>query len=431
MASTLEDALRLVKPGEMVVSLTDILTKLGDKITPAEKEQLLIAMLSPRREKVQPGDLITADLVSQILMDIADLRIWIARVEAGQGTVNAVPVIAQLTPAEVVYVGVDLFIDGSNFKQSQKLAVVTIGGATASIDPSSTDTLLRVKVPRPVVSMADKVPVIVSNGSGTAMTQILVKDPVIIVLEPPTVGFKSMAPDPAAPGKVKIGYDLLTNGHATDNFVMKAGLKGVSWPTRVLDSNGVDITNVPMPLVPGVPVTVYVELTVPNNTNGTLFQVSLNAKSANTWGDAPWQPITVGVNLNPDPAISFSQAVSIPTVLLQNGVLTLSAQAKSTLVDVTLDGEGDADLELSAPGLDMASSATGGKGWKLTWLDPAPPNAEDLKVSVKLIAGGGGKPLEFQVSADGPTTTSGNLLLTAKRAGQSKSKSVLFELKYS
>jgi hypothetical protein len=430
MASTLENALRLVKPGEMVVSITDILDKLGNKITAEDRQQLLMALLSPRRQTVLPGDLITADLLNQILVDIVDLRIWIARVEAGQGTVNVAPVIAQLTPADVVNVGGDLFIDGSNFKQSQKLAVVTIGGAIASIDPGSTDTLLRVKVPKPVVSMSNKVPVIVSNGSASAMAQILVKDVVIVVLEPPTVSFKSMTPDPAAPGKVKIAYGLLNNGYAIDNFVLTPGLKGVNWPARVIDSNGADLANVPVPLAPNAPVTVYVELTVPINTNGTLFQVSLNAKTANTLGDAPWQPIAVGVELNPDPAISFSQAVSIPTVQFKNGVLTLSQQVKSALLDVTIDGEGDVDLNLSAPSLDLASAATGGKGWKFTWLDPAPPNAGDLKASVKLIAGGGGKPLEFQVSADGPTTTSGNLLLTATRAGQSKRKTVLFELKY-
>jgi len=55
MASTLENALRLVKPGEMVVSLTDILDKLGNKITAEEKEQLLIDREIEKLEKFFGG----------------------------------------------------------------------------------------------------------------------------------------------------------------------------------------------------------------------------------------------------------------------------------------------------------------------------------------------------------------------------------------
>lgn len=96
MASTLENALRLVKPGEMVVSLTDILDKLGDKITPAEREQLLIAMLSPRREKVQPGDLISSDLLNVILADIADIKVQLAVLQKSSGGGVVEPIVGYI-----------------------------------------------------------------------------------------------------------------------------------------------------------------------------------------------------------------------------------------------------------------------------------------------------------------------------------------------
>lgn len=81
MASPLENALRIVKPGEMVVPIADILEKLGNKITATEKEQLLIAILSRRTDRVRPGDVITSDLMNQILADLADLQGRVAALE--------------------------------------------------------------------------------------------------------------------------------------------------------------------------------------------------------------------------------------------------------------------------------------------------------------------------------------------------------------
>jgi hypothetical protein len=60
-------------PGSIVVPLSQIIDKLQGKLSSSEIDKLLYDILSKRKDQVGPGDLITADLVNQIL---ADLHRW-------------------------------------------------------------------------------------------------------------------------------------------------------------------------------------------------------------------------------------------------------------------------------------------------------------------------------------------------------------------
>src|SRR3970282_262024 len=166
MASTLENALRWVKPGEMVVSITDILDKLGNKITAEEKEQLLIAMLSPRREKVQPGDLITTDLANQILADIADLQVRVAYLESSDPSSGLV--INAFDPAADVHVGDRLTIKGAGFSVPPERNIVLVGNTpvqffnTVASDPYN----LVFEVPDPKLPLIDPISISVTNDQG-------------------------------------------------------------------------------------------------------------------------------------------------------------------------------------------------------------------------------------------------------------------------
>lgn len=72
--SPLDFGIQLVRPGEMVVAVSEILDAIGNRITPEEKQKLLLAVLARRAERVQPGDLITASLINGLLADMADLK---------------------------------------------------------------------------------------------------------------------------------------------------------------------------------------------------------------------------------------------------------------------------------------------------------------------------------------------------------------------
>lgn len=139
MATTLESALRLVKPGEMVVSLSDILDKLGNKITAEEKELLLIAMLSQRREKVQPGDLITTDLINQILIDISELNRKLLLLEGTQPPAKKNVHIVDPSPTTTLRIGDPLVIRGQGLLIDSLVTIEDqpLGGALGTPDGST------------------------------------------------------------------------------------------------------------------------------------------------------------------------------------------------------------------------------------------------------------------------------------------------------
>ena len=70
-------------PGNIVVSLSSIIDQLRSKLTSAEIDNLLAALLANRKSQVLPGDLITADLINQILQDIQDLNTQVAQLAGG------------------------------------------------------------------------------------------------------------------------------------------------------------------------------------------------------------------------------------------------------------------------------------------------------------------------------------------------------------
>lgn len=78
-------------------------------------------------EVFRPGDLITADIINQILTDIADLRLWIARVEAAQSTGKRVRII-QILPTNTPKSRDIIDVRGENFERPAQRNTVTIGG---------------------------------------------------------------------------------------------------------------------------------------------------------------------------------------------------------------------------------------------------------------------------------------------------------------
>jgi len=69
--------------GNIVVPLSSIIDQLRGKLTSAEIDNLLAALIAQRKSQVLPGDLITADLMNQILQDIQDLNTQIAQLVGG------------------------------------------------------------------------------------------------------------------------------------------------------------------------------------------------------------------------------------------------------------------------------------------------------------------------------------------------------------
>ena len=207
MASTLESALRLVKPGEMVVSITDILNQLGNKITDAEKQQLLIAILSPRREYVQPGELLTSDLMSQILVDIADLQVAVATLQSATATTLKTPVLISRDPSGDVEVGSKLTLLGVKFRAAGSPNTVMLGSVAITAFLAEDDTHISFQVPDSFTGLPRNLSVFVSNTGGGPSQSLAVR----VLPKSSVQGGKAVILDQtAALGKINIGttYDL-------------------------------------------------------------------------------------------------------------------------------------------------------------------------------------------------------------------------------
>lgn len=93
----------VINPGNIVVPLSAVLDQLRGKLTSVEVDALLAAVVGRRQAQVGPGDLITADLVNQILLDLQNLNLRVAALSGGAGGVRNSAAIATLHDAWSFY----------------------------------------------------------------------------------------------------------------------------------------------------------------------------------------------------------------------------------------------------------------------------------------------------------------------------------------
>jgi hypothetical protein len=154
-------------PGNVVVPLSTILDQLQGKLTGSEIDALLLAVLGGRRQQVNPGDLITADLFNQILRDISDLSVRVAQLEGSTGG----PAILSRLPAGDVRVHDRLTLLGTGFDPDRTLNTVRMGSVSiTSFFEDSSDTQLAFQVPDLFTGLPRLVDVSMVTGGRTSNT---------------------------------------------------------------------------------------------------------------------------------------------------------------------------------------------------------------------------------------------------------------------
>jgi len=305
MASTLENALRLVKPGEMVVSLTDILDKLGSKLTADEKQQLLIAMLSPRREKVQPGELISSDLLNQTLIDVADLQIRVATLENSVIS-NKETKITDLLPTANRHIGDTLHIIGEGFNAPTGTTVTIDNIGVQTAPGGNLDREIVVTIPnlQGVPEAGRNVTLIVTNANGTAKRDFVVIPAVVTVPEGQI--FVVMSEPPAdtrllAGQSYTFTYTVQAIANLDETYLLTASID-TGWTTQIVNAADSPITGeVQIPAAPPpagatqtVRVRVSIPLGVPDETTGLLrLTVTSRRNPAELSGHSGGETITV------------------------------------------------------------------------------------------------------------------------------------------
>lgn len=94
MSTQFGDAKRTLSTGDLVISVSEIFDRLQTKVDPNTLEQLLRDILAGRRKQVRPGELITAELINQILAELESLEGRVIKLETaapttGGGTTEA------------------------------------------------------------------------------------------------------------------------------------------------------------------------------------------------------------------------------------------------------------------------------------------------------------------------------------------------------
>lgn len=129
MSTPLIDTKRTLNTGDLVISVSEIFDRLQTKIDPDTLEAILRDIISRHRRQVRPGELITADLMNQILAQLESLEVRVTKLEAGSSTTPLPsPVITDWQPHDEVQIGRRLDVTGKNFPTVMKEDSVTLGG---------------------------------------------------------------------------------------------------------------------------------------------------------------------------------------------------------------------------------------------------------------------------------------------------------------
>lgn len=293
-------ATTVANPGNVVVPLSTILDQLQGKLTGSEIDALLLAVLGGRRQQVNPGDLITADLFNQILRDISDLSVRVAQLEGstggGGGGGSGTLTITQVLPSGPVTAGDFIRIDGTNFGFSVGAHSVFFGSTRAiAFGPASSDTRLDVQVPDPVAGATEagtQMTLTVGNLNDTATRPVTVRARPVVTSGGLSLTYQGSRP--ATPAQnTQVLYDFELNSFASENLTvtlnpvvqvippLPAGVPdpGLAGTVAVLDADGTERGNRQVALAEGATKTVSVRVSLPNGTNGLRYSLSVAASA--------------------------------------------------------------------------------------------------------------------------------------------------------
>jgi len=413
---------RTVSPNDIVVPLSDIIQRLSSKLSQADIDSLVAAILARRTDVVRPGDLITADLMNQMLADIADLQTRVLNLEANTGTSTRQVVISSPLPGEQFKVGQDMTVLGQNFGFSTGAAVVHLDDVlVTSFKAGSSDQQLLFTVPElspPVLPGGRSVLLSVSNGESAA--QRLVKLLSARDLEGSIdVVFQGVDPATVPVGSTPLfKFNLHSRANYDASFTIQPSISGVTDPTTwngalsVLDANTKQSLPGGAVTVPeGGDVQVLVQLRLPSVANATPFTLSVGAVSGPVTGTTGPMRVVVGTGpALPDPnttlgydSAQFDPVDSSNKVIVATDENTVQLKA-GALAQVTLVAVFKA-VGTYVPSITAVNEGTTSTtNWSLKRHPQDPPNYPIAAADLANPAGTASRSLRFLISPSADTS---------------------------
>jgi hypothetical protein len=441
MTSPLDSARRLAKPGEVVVSLSDVLDSLSSKLSAGEKQALLTALQNGRTVNVRPGDLIRSDLFNQILSDVVDLGARVLQLEGTQATGATAVKILALLPSDNLTVGQEVVIEGKNFEFSIGGASVSFGSKSVfAFKSGSRDSRLIVDVPQidGLPKEGKQLPLSVSNSASSDVRMVTVTPSQV-----PLYGRVPMVPGTIDPNPPVSGQDVLlpvtvtSAASAEATFAISVLIAGPSevpsataydYLVTVLNADKTPVPNRQVTLAPNASRQLLVSLKkLPFTAD---FSLVVKATAPGVQGDTGVKRYTVGTSDTNDDFLTLETPTYMPANVVSNGSAAIKANA-NLRASLTLKLSDKAIAAgLTQATCTIALNLNNGSGWTALLLDPPPAAGStqqsvtvDLKQDVPLS-------LNLAVLAKPNPSQTASIELTVTRSGQTggTTKHVVFGL---
>jgi hypothetical protein len=282
----------VLNPGSIVVPLSAIIDQLQGKLTSNDINALLYAIIGGRTQHVNAGDLITAELINQVLGDISDLQLRVTQLESGGASTPGLLLFRPVDGAQFK-VGEDMVLEGRNLGFVNGSAAVSVDGIPANeFRPGSNDEKITVKVPGVPVSTAEgrDVLLVVSNGTTSAIRTIRVR-PAQDLAGAIDVTWVNVTPNPIVPGGIAtFEFVLHSRANLDASWALSPVISQVAnaqtWndAVRVL-IRGVHVPSRLIPVRAGGEESVEVQINpVPNVNPRTTFSLSVSAVAGGVAG---------------------------------------------------------------------------------------------------------------------------------------------------
>lgn len=322
-------------------------------------------------ERVQPGDIITADFMNRILAALEDLDERLTELEGG--TTTGGPTITRLVPPGPYRVDDTVTVEGTNFQFTSGLARLFLDGTRITLDDASSDTRLLFVVPAlPGLEESGtdfQLRVVTSQGEASVPVTVRPRPPVLFgQVDLEWLGVDPETPQPEA--AVLFEFRVTSRASLAAEFTLQPSI-GVAvnqslWNNRlqILNANQSVMTTPRVSLEPLQSRTFFVRITeVPTGTAETPFTLTVTASAGTVTRTLGPLPFTVGEEVEPpDAAITLNPTGSEPAGALVGNTVTATVNqftaveffasfAAAGLYTLSLDMLGSTDLwEISRGG---------------------------------------------------------------------------------
>lgn len=383
--------------------------------------------------KVQPGDLITSDLMNRFLRELSDLEERVSLLEGGTPAAGQV-VITDVLPGTLLQERQEVQIKGRNFDFS--IGAQRVYFATQPVEfykLGSSDNLLVVDVPTipGLPTLGGTVTLTVSNKTTTATRQVTVIPVTQEISGPVDAESKRVEPDPIVAG-LNADFPFLLTSRASGapaDFSVTAALTGVSWQDRVriLDSDKSVLSESKVRLTRNLPKLIYARINpVPSDAGSATFDIVLKVKAGKAGGDSGVKTYVVGQATPPeDNTISLKGPSSDPPGAYSNGVISLAIDSGAS-IKVTVETQVSGSYQVSARRVADSPGGTPVTKWDVSMLTPTPDNPADPSIGTVQITGS--KIIEFWVEPKANAEQSGRVQLKVQRQGAATGKTLNFNL---